>query len=179
MDSRRLSRSLLESDGLQDFNIPTEKHKLRILVHTEFIKGKLAGLLEGEGTITIRSSGSHKWYTPQVLFANTDMGIIEWIISSLKELNYRPISRFNKPISTKKGEKPLHEIRLSGQLQVYPFLRFIDDALVGRKKTLSRLVLEWCESRASYGTMVNKTPYSQRELEIIDKVREINGHRRN
>jgi hypothetical protein len=87
-----------------------------------------AGILDGEGSISLTRNHSGRWPSPQVSVASTDRELVEW----LKE-------RFGGSISIKQPRKPQHSLSYDWKLtdrRALCFLQIVRHYLVLRRKIL-------------------------------------------
>lgn len=85
-----------------------------------------AGILDGEGSITITRNHSGRWPSPQVSVSSTDRELIDWL------KNY-----FGGSISTKKPRQPEHSIAFDWKLtdrRALWFLQIVRPFLVIQRK---------------------------------------------
>src|SRR4030067_3365744 len=95
--------------------------KLSILWHSPYDKGVIAGLILGEGTITINSQGRKGWVTPRITICNTEIEIINLATRILYKagIRYQFRSKFSP---SQKGLKSLFKIDIKGIKSVLPIL---------------------------------------------------------
>ena len=73
-----------------------------------------AGILDGEGSISITRNHSGRWPSPQVSVASTDRELLDWLQA-----------RFGGAISTKQPCQPQHSISYDWKLTDRRTLRFL------------------------------------------------------
>lgn len=133
---------------------------------TKTEKAYLAGIIDGEGTVTLTCSNRGQYAQPQVSIANNNLKLIRWI---------RQRVGFGS-IITKKPKKPNHSIAYAWQVNragqcknilkiVYPFLIL--------KRNQAKIVLE------QYSTVTPRNgKYSgrmlERKLKLIEKIQKLN-----
>lgn len=137
---------------------------------SETDKAYIAGLWDGEGTITLTQSnkGKEPRFSPYVSFVNTNDSIIKRITETLN-INHISV-KSARPGHF--GKKIVMTIVVSNYI-VYGFLQTLIPYLVKFKRA-AELITEFCELRSAAlkGTDFQKPiPYSKREIEIIEEVR--------
>lgn len=140
---------------------------------TNFIKGKLsnieiaylAGLIDGEGTISLRT---HKYkITPFIQISTSDVKLIDYLASKIN-LNWKII---RQPISSSElQKKTCYQIGKVG-FNIIEFLKKIEPHLIV-KKELAQLVIKYITLRMNRKKY--HQPLSQQEIDIFWKVKEIN-----
>jgi hypothetical protein len=73
-----------------------------------------AGILDGEGSISVTRNHSGRWPSPQVSVASTDRELLEWLQV-----------RFGGSISTKQPRQPQHSLSFDWKLTDRRALRFL------------------------------------------------------
>lgn len=125
-------------------------------------KAWLAGIIDGEGCITIVKRGNN--FVPSVKIANTN----ELLINKCKEVLSEAGVSFNIRYSDRgerKNAKPAWELAMESRPRVVAALELILPYLVSKKEQAS-LVLDWC----SQGTR-KKT---DTEANFIPNIRQLN-----
>lgn len=74
-----------------------------------------AGILDGEGSISITRNHVGRWPSPQVSVASTDRELVEWLRA-----------RFGGSISTKQPRKPQHSLSYDWKLTDRRALHFLE-----------------------------------------------------
>lgn len=147
---------------------------LEPMAFNDFELGLLIGLIEGEGTITIKSR-ERKSCKPfaSISVANTDpeilevagkllgAGITDYMLWKMRESSTCP------------------QARLSAVPRILRILLAIEPFLISdRKRELANRVIEFCRLRIEgwkkYGK--HNAPFSKRELEIYEEVKKLNDH---
>jgi len=135
--------------------------------------GYLAGIIDGEGTITLRFH-SRKDKTPiiqpAVTIVNTDIKIINACANTLKELG---LPFWLTEYEGKGNWKKRYLIEISGLKRVPKILSVITDYLVG-KKELAEIVNEYCERRLNL--LGRHWYYTEEDLEYVRRVKSFHGH---
>jgi hypothetical protein len=73
-----------------------------------------AGILDGEGSISITRNHSGRWPSPQVSVASTDRELLDWLRA-----------RYGGTITTKQPRKPQHSVSYDWKLTDRRALRFL------------------------------------------------------
>lgn len=85
-----------------------------------------AGILDGEGSISVTRNHAGRWPSPQVSVASTDFELVEWLRV-----------RFGGSISTKQPRKPQHSVSFDWKLtdrRALGFLEIVRPYLVLERK---------------------------------------------
>ena len=104
---------------------------------TEGDLGWLAGIIDGEGTITL--SEVHKYdrkrigFSVNVCISNTDPKIIHHSVSLIREMGIEPGLQDLKR-SSSSGHKDAYQIRITNYFDVEIYLRRIKKYLVGKQQ---------------------------------------------
>lgn len=136
--------------------------------------GWFAGIIDGEGTITIRvknRKGQSTFLTPVVSMVNTDKLLIDTFVEILKEHEIPHWISYYEPT---KNWKPRWQIQISGLRRCKKALPVFKDYLVS-KKELAEIVLEWCCSRIDKAG--KRLYYSEADLEVVRLVKSKHGHK--
>lgn len=130
--------------------------------------GWLAGIIDGEGSITIMKRG--ETFVPSVKMSNTSKVLIEKFCEILNNLNISH-SCYGKQ---KQGNRKYQwEVIIEGRPRVYSLLLVLRDLLVSKTKQAEK-VIEWIESRG-----INlRGPYTKEQLELVKTVKNLNGRGR-
>lgn len=150
-----------------------------LVILTDFYKGWFAGLVDGEGQVTVkhRKFQEHEvkrvWLSPQISISNTNRELMEEIKRVLEGLSYRP--SFHAGKASKKGQKDPYTVSLFSQGGIISFLKNILPHLIVKKKVAER-VLEFCISRiiSRRSTRSRRPYYTEREWELYWEIRELN-----
>jgi len=146
----------------------------------------LAGLIDGDGTITLvqnnKNKDGYRYYLPCLSIANTDSEVIYHIVKifakagirfDIQEIdpqkNYRDRTR-------KWNLRPLMRIEVKGIKSAYPIVKAMIPYLASKKKRIAELVTRFCEIRLYklFAKQSTERGYSNVELEIIKEVKELN-----
>lgn len=132
---------------------------------TEREIGYIAGLVDGEGTITVEWVNNHGYprgIRPTLIISNTDK---ELLLKCQKLIGGHIYVHNNKP-----NRKICYTLQVLSIGQVLSILELILPELV-TKKERARLLLEFCKNRAK---QYSKSPYSTNELRIAKEIKELN-----
>jgi DNA-binding CsgD family transcriptional regulator len=140
----------------------------------EWVKGYIAGLLDGEGTVTInetkvRMGKKRERYLslrPLIKIANTDREVLEWVARQVG--GFRFATRNGR--ESKHGKRLVYDIVLKKQKDILVFLEMLLPYLIIKRRQ-AELVVEFCRSRLA---KPNHAPYDEGELEILAEVRRLN-----
>ena len=144
----------------------------------------LAGILEGEGTLSFQvytMPNKRIRITPYVAVVNSDKGIIDEVCRIYRQIGvkYRNCA---KPLSSRRngsfdGNKRCFNIRCDGQEPVRRLAEALQPYMVGEKRRNVAAILEYLDSRARRGLERNerghirRVEYSRHEIEIISQIR--------
>jgi len=129
----------------------------------------LAGLIDGEGSITAQISRKGKFklqICPKILIANTNQDIAKWIRKT--EL-FLEVVKFKR-----KKYKDLYQFYSYGY-KILPILKIIQPHLKAKKKQ-AILLSRFIELRLDRG--VTRRPYAKDEIELIRKLIKLNSNNR-
>lgn len=158
-------------------------HPMELASISDFELGWLVAIIEGEGSISIIKLVAHHrpQYTPNVYFCNSDEGIIDAGVRIIRKLYSNADYKFKEPkfknedtFQNKIRGKQYWYVRVWGISRVLPLLELIKPRLVSRKRQVAQLVIKWCRSRIKH----RAKPYSEDELAIIKRIRQIQGSRK-
>jgi hypothetical protein len=130
--------------------------------------GWLAGIIDGEGSITVVKRGPT--FVPCVKMSNTSKLLIDKYCSLLDKLDisYHCYGR------QKEGNRKYQwEVSVEGRPRVFKFVTLLQDILIA-KKSQAEKTLEWIESRG----LDLRGPYTEHQLQIIKDIRNLNGRGR-
>jgi hypothetical protein len=130
--------------------------------------GWLAGIIDGEGSITIVKRGPT--FVPQVQMANTSKKLVDKYCEILDkmDISYHCYGR------QKQGNRKYQwEVSVCGRPRVLKFILMLQDILVA-KQNQAATVLEWIESRG----LDLRGPYTDYQLSLIGDIRKLNGRGR-
>jgi len=127
----------------------------------------LAGLIDGEGTITVnlyRSTrqGRHPALVPWVGVFNTDPTLLEWLTATT---GLAHLHRMRK--NPTKNAKMVYEWKVKAVADVARLLKTILPYLVIKRRQ-AELVLAFCENRVMYSSP------TEAEFAILDEIRTLN-----
>ena len=138
----------------------------------------LAGLIDGEGTVTLEKHGRRRkgnnemGISPIVLVANTDYTLIQHTVNLFRKLGVNPYVKSQNPKKKNRRKKTCYWVTCKGLNKCKRILIPLLPYLVG-KQAQARLILEWIESRGDTNVAKGK-PYSDYDFQIWDKVKSIN-----
>ena len=140
---------------------------------SDFDLGYLAGMIEGEGSISIQAQGKGKYAPTVMVTSNTDKEVVKHVMEILDRAGFKAYM-----VTNQKGRgrrKPVEVVIIKGITYVYPFLKKIKPYIKGRKREIASLVIKFCESRIPKAYLRNKSrKYSKEELDIVERVRRLN-----
>jgi len=151
----------------------SKKEETHVKELSEAEKGYLAGLIDGEGTISIGKKNNKTGrlgftLTPSVSIANTNEGLIRYCQSLIGGCVYKGKRR--KPNHHAKFTLRVHRHTEIMKIleQVYPYLRI--------KKKHAELLMEYCKSRIKKRRYISSVtvPYDENELRIHEEIRKLN-----
>jgi len=107
--------------------------------------GWLAGIIDGEGTITITKQNRQTWfsYRPEIHITNTNQLILKQSCKLLKEITGKTVKIF---ITDKKRKNYVYRVRLQDIESCKKLLIFLGPFLVGKKKQ-GKLLLEFLQNK--------------------------------
>ncbi len=135
---------------------------------TQFELGWLAGIIDGEGSITICKRG--QTFVPTIKMANTSKVLVDKYCELLDKLDisYQCYGR------QKEGNRKYQwDVCIDSRPRVYKALSAIQDLLIAKQKQATKVV-EWIESRG----LDLRGPYTEDQLNMIKNIRELNGRGR-
>ena len=127
--------------------------------------GYMAGIIDGEGTISIlkvTKRKTHHILTPKISLANTDVRLVEWLAN-------RTGTKINSRKRGNEKHRDQYQVQVGGY-RCYNLLKMVEPWLT-IKRPQCRLVMTFIESRL--GQSYN-APYTETEIKIWRKVRELN-----
>lgn len=155
--------------GLKKTNLEYSKVTVDLSNLTQSELGYLAGLIDGEGTITISLNSKRtsiyqrtRLLQPMVSICNTNHAIVDWLSIRLPFVICK--QRYDD------SKKDTYALKLSGY-KIESLLRTVLPYLVAKKRQ-AELILEFLQSRTS---SQRKSKYSDREIEIVNEIRALNG----
>lgn len=131
-------------------------------------KAWFAGIVDGEGCISIIKRGNH--FVPSVKIANTNELLINKCKQVLDEAEIKYYLAFSDR-KDRKNAKPAWELVMESRVRVVPVLTLILPYLVSKKEQ-ANLVLNWCgkETRKKEDTESNFIP-NIRKLNLRGRVK--------
>ena len=140
---------------------------------TEPQKAYIAGLLDGEGTITLVKHGS-KIY-PEVSITNTKKEVIEW----LRSVTQVGVITIENKSRSKRNWNTCYKFRVLSLPEASAILKAVLPYLIIKKKQ-AELVLKFIEELKTHIATEKRRNYSlsQNLLDIYDEVRRLNDKRR-
>lgn len=136
---------------------------------TQFEMGWFCGIIDGEGCLGIwKRGGARLDFKPGFKLANTSKHIIDAFCSVLERLDCPYHVTHYDPRS--KTTKEYWSISVEGFKRLVKLLPVIKDLLV-EKRPQAQLIYEWLESRAPKW---HRAEYSERELEIVGLLKQLN-----
>lgn len=136
----------------------------------------LAGLIDGEGTITLERTGNRRLsgvtgLSPHVVIANTNEAIIQYAVQLFQRLGVNPhIKTQLKGYGSR--QKTCYWVGMTGLTKSRKVLEPLLPYLVG-KTAQARLVLDFIYYRGSTAEAKGK-PYGTYEIGILEKIRALN-----
>jgi hypothetical protein len=133
----------------------------------------LAGIVDGEGYIGVQYYNTRKRnisISAELSICNTDEQIIFKSQNIIQKLGVNPyIQTYMYGLKNKPKNKKQQKIVVHRMKQLSIVLKNINPYLTGNKKERAELVLEFCKSRMASFVPGRPTPYSNREIEIIEE----------
>lgn len=134
----------------------------------------LAGIIDGEGSIDIRSlpPGKHRRngsYSSLLCISNTNTLILDECVRIMRECE---IPHYISKSKVNGNRKQSYQIICAGPNRCFRCLWVIEPYLVG-KKSQANLTMEFVWSRIGH-TDKYHTPYTERELYIVQAIRQLN-----
>lgn len=119
---------------------------------TETDRAWLAGIIDGEGSISLFAFQEKDGYTklkPSISFVNTDLGIINKALEILEQadcsthIHRRELSKKNPK------HKDVYEVKAGAILEIEKFLLLVSPYLSGDKKAKAEILLRFVRRRKS------------------------------
>jgi hypothetical protein len=147
------------------------------IVLTDFERGWLLGLIEGEGTITIKNQGSknrpnHQYPQATIIVCNTIPELLREVKAVVGPGIIKRPHGGGKGFGTTYRRSTAWEYYLTGNKSVGQILELLGDSFIV-KKDVAALVLAYCQSRSSN----LRQPLSDYETDIIQTVHRLNTAR--
>lgn len=142
---------------------------LKLAELTDFEKGLLVGLIEGEGIITINA----KSLVPSIIMSNTD----DDIIRSFQDIMSKAFPKMKTKASYKSvGFGGCWRAGVIGSAKVLALLRILYPLMISqRKKRIAKLVIDFCSSRLHKMSLPpTKRTLSAAEKLLLKTIRELN-----
>lgn len=136
----------------------------------------LAGIIDGEGTITLERTGNRRMngvmgLSPKVIITNTNEDLIQHCLNLFIRAGINPhVKSQDKNYGLRK--KPCYWITVQGLSKCKKILSVLRQHLTA-KYSQALLILEFIEIRGESESAKGK-PYGYRELGILDKIRALN-----
>jgi hypothetical protein len=143
------------------------KDHLKLDELTEWEKGYIAGIIDGEGSISIEKM-SRGLLLPRIKIVNTNRSILEFCQSIIGGTIVRR-KRFG-------NRKDSYEQRLPSNKDYLKWLiNQIQDSLVGKREQLL-IVKKFLESRENTlkGKRLNQAHYTAEELKLVEEIKKLN-----
>jgi hypothetical protein len=146
----------------------------------EWMKGYIAGIIDGEGTIRLKYMADRDLYYPEVIISNSNfilceavkymLGVESKIISQVT--NAKGVDWKGRPITQR---KPIYRLCVSNRREIYELLEQIESYLM-IKREQALLIMEFITIRENLETRCgcNYGERSPREREIFEKMKELN-----
>ena len=126
----------------------------------------LAGLIDGDGCISLTKRGTRVHYKPTISFVNTDEELVKWVSGFLGKNHYR-VGKANP----KKNQKQTFQVVIQGRGEVKHILEKMVPFII-RKKPQAKLCIEY------YGLQKwrrgLRDPLLPREQEIFIRMKSLN-----
>ncbi len=163
---RSVTAVMLKAEKLKIIN-PPQLEKIELKEHEW---GYLAGIVDGEGCLTLKKSGRNRQnFSALLTISNTSLSLLKEINKMLGGLG-----NINQKRSYNKNCKPVYELRFSKREILLPLLEKLQHYLKLKKKQC-QLLLEFLKIRVkSNPTKKAKVTYTQREIEIWKALKNIN-----
>ena len=132
---------------------------------SEDMAAYLAGLLDGDGSVTLRRQGHHNTYSPEITITSKDRNFLEEIRRRINGGKIRRITdkRRPSPIYHLYFEKIRDCLTLASKLKKYAIL----------KKRHLELLEEYCKIRLTRPVW-ERLKFSDREREIYEEIKKLN-----
>ena len=139
----------------------------------------LAGIIEGEGTISLscysRKDLSYPKISVSVVLSNTDAGIVEQCVNVLDKIDipYHIKEREQKPIVHKNGtyisKDSIFVVSLKGMANIFEFLKILTPYLYGDKKHRALVVMRFVAGRVAKQNRLGyaHVPLEQKDVDIV------------
>lgn len=136
----------------------------------------LAGVIDGEGTITLERSGKRRLcgvmgLSPMIIIANTNRDLIQYCINIISKFGINPYIKTQDSGRYGRG-KAMYWICIKGFTKCKKILSSIKKYLVA-KYAQANLLIEFIDYRGDSQEAKGK-PYGEVELGILEKIRSLN-----
>lgn len=136
----------------------------------------LAGLIDGEGTITLERSGIRRLngvmgLSPVVLVANTDLAIVEFVTNQFRRMGANPHIK-TQAKGYAKRQKQCYWVKVHSLTKAKKVLEPVIPYLIG-KRAQAQLILDFVAYRGD-SQLAKGKPYGPYELGILEKIRALN-----
>jgi hypothetical protein len=137
----------------------------------------LAGIIDGEGTVTLERNGTRRkgngqmGFSPKVIIANTNRALIQRITNIESALGVNPHIKVQLAGKYKRG-KVMYWATIAGLSKCGRILRPILPYLVA-KDGQARIVLDFIDYRGD-PIIAKGKPYGEYELGLVEKIRALN-----
>jgi hypothetical protein len=146
----------------------------------------LAGIIDGEGTITLERSGKRRLsgvmgLAPKIIIANSDQVIIQRVVNLMQLIGANPHIKsqeagYARPMAdgsrTVTRRKTMYWVVVSGLAKSKRVLVPILPHLIG-KSAQARIILDFVEIRGDSAKAKGK-PYGEAELNMLEQIRALN-----
>jgi len=137
----------------------------------------LAGFIEADGSlqmmVQMKDSGTIK-LTPLVTGVGCEEALIEHCVQILQ--SWCGVNPHRSMFSQRGNKRPAHRFVLSRQTSCIKALSALREYLYGRKKEIADLIIEFCQARmGAKEVRGSKNPYTRRELEIAQRISQLNS----
>ena len=158
----------------------------------EFEIGWLAGIIDGEGSITLNVRKKHwkGWngigVDMKIIIVNTDGGIIDKVISIMNKICIEPhlLEKGTNPIYSETGKtyhnptKTMLVITISKMAELLKILNLIQPHLSGEKKHRASIIMKFIERRQGRETNRSKggaTWYDKYDWQLVGEFYKLSG----
>jgi len=144
--------------------------------YTEYEKRLIAWSIVWEGSVLInkRKRKNRISYSPQVSISNTEFEVLEQFqrIAKLGKVSPTPY----KPKGRRAKQKPYKTWRITNYHAIFFILSQISPFITSKRKyQCAKLTIEFCRSRIKqHETSRQIYPYTEREIELAEKVIQLN-----
>jgi len=140
---------------------------------TETDRAWLAGIWDGEGSISLFSNNEHNGSVklkPVVNMVNTDLAIINKVLDILEQAGCKPYI-VNRPHSKKNANhRDVVEIKFSSIPSIIPALELMVPYLCGTKRAKAEILLRYAKRRADKFAVGDRT-YDEDDWNDYEQIR--------